>query len=81
MFTFQKPKADQNPIFFINEKSVFTQFKKDDKLRIPPFKDSQNFLESEEYEERKLKEESYIKRLQARRIAKCLYKKKAKSNS
>ena len=51
MFTFQKPKAEQNPMFFINEKPVYTQFKKDDKQRIPPFKDSNNFLESEEFRE------------------------------
>ena len=35
-----------------------------------------DFLEREAYEERKLKEEKYKKRLQARGIAKCLYKKK-----
>ena len=51
MFTFLKPKADQNPMFFINDKPVYTQFKKDDKQRIPPFKDSNNFLESEEFRE------------------------------
>ena len=51
MFTFRKPKADQDPMFFINDKPVFTQFKKDDKLRIAPFQDSKNFLESDGFRE------------------------------
>jgi len=51
MFTFKKPRPEQNPMFFINDKPVFTQFRKDDKLRIPPFKDSQNFLESDGFRE------------------------------
>ena len=38
-----------------------------------------DYYEGEAYEERRLKEERYIKRLQARRLAKCLYKKKAKN--
>jgi len=51
MFTFKKPRPDQNPMFFINDKPVFTQFRKDDKIRIPPFKDSQNFLDSDQFRE------------------------------
>ena len=51
MFTFKKPRPDQGPLFFINDKPVYTQFRKDDKQRIPPFKDSNNFLESDEFRE------------------------------
>ena len=51
MFTFKKPRPDQDPMFFINDKPVFTQFRKDAKLRIPPFKNSKNFLESDEFRE------------------------------
>ena len=51
MFSFKKPKPDQNPMFFINDKPVFTQFRKDENQRIPPFKDRQNFLESDEFRE------------------------------
>ena len=51
MFTFKRPRPDQIPLFFINEKAVFTQFRKDDKLRIAPFKESKSFLESDEFRE------------------------------
>jgi len=49
MFTFAKQKHD--PLFFIDGKAVYTVFKKDEKLRIPPFKESQRYLESEEFRE------------------------------
>jgi len=52
MFTFQKKKQKQDPIFFINEKPVFTQFKKDDTIRIPPFRDTKKYLDSDEFRER-----------------------------
>ena len=52
MFTFKRPKAKQDPIFYIGEKPVYTQFKKDDKLRIPPFRDSQKYLDGDEFRER-----------------------------
>ena len=35
MFTFEK--QDKNPLFHIDDKPVYTIFKKDDSLRIPPF--------------------------------------------
>ena len=51
MFTFHKSTAKQEALFFINDKPVFTQFKKDDTLRIPPFKDSKKYLDSDEFRE------------------------------
>ena len=51
MFTYKKPRPDQTPIFFVNDTPVFTQFRKDDKTRIPPFKESKRFLESDEFRE------------------------------
>ena len=52
MFTFKRSKDKQEPIFYIDEKPVYTQFKKDDKIRIPPFRDSQTYLDSDEFRER-----------------------------
>ena len=52
MFTFKRSKDKQEPIFYIGEKPVYTQFKKDEKLRIPPFRDSKKYLDSDEFRER-----------------------------
>ena len=49
MFTFDKLK---HPLFYIDDKPVFTQFKKEDKKRIPPFRDSKKYLDSEDFRER-----------------------------
>lgn len=50
MFTFQSDTKKQ-PLFFINNKPVFHQFKKEQDKRIPPFKDSKKYLDSEEFRE------------------------------
>ena len=52
MFTFKRTKNKQEPIFYIGEKPVYTQFKKEEKLRIPPFRDSKKYLDSDEFRER-----------------------------
>lgn len=39
-------------MFYIGEKPVYTQFKKEEKKRIPPFRDSQKYLDSDEFRER-----------------------------
>jgi hypothetical protein len=49
MFTFSKT---DEPLFYIGEKPVYAQFEKDHKKRITPFRDSQNFLDSERFRER-----------------------------
>ena len=49
MFTFDKEKP---PLFYIGDKPVYTQFKKEDKKRIPPFRDSKKYLDSEDFRER-----------------------------
>ena len=49
MFTFNKTRS---PIFYIDDKPVFTQFKKDDSIRIPPFRDAKKYLDSEDFRER-----------------------------
>ena len=51
MFTFARDGPKQEPLFYINNKAVFTRFKKEDKLRIPPFKETQRYLDSEEFRE------------------------------
>jgi len=50
MFTFKK--QDKNPLFYIDDKPVYTVFKKDSKLRIRPFRDSKKYLDSDEFRER-----------------------------
>jgi hypothetical protein len=52
MFTYKRTKDKQDPLFYIGEKPVYTQFKKDDKLRIPPFRDTKKYLDSDEFRER-----------------------------
>lgn len=52
MFTFTRTKDKQEPIFYIGDKPVYTQFKKDDKLRIPPFRDGKQYLDGDEFRER-----------------------------
>ena len=52
MFTFTKTTERQKPIFFVDDKPVFTTWKKDEKLRIPPFRDTGKYLETEEFRER-----------------------------
>ena len=49
MFTFDKLT---DPLFFIDDKPVYAQFKKEDKKRIPPFRDSKKYLDSEDFRER-----------------------------
>jgi hypothetical protein len=51
MFTFQKQEK-KNPIFYIDDKPVYTVFKKDPKLRIPPFRNTGKYLDSDEFRER-----------------------------
>jgi hypothetical protein len=50
MFTFEKQK--QNPLFYIDDKPVYTVFKKDESHRIPPFRDTKKYLDSDEFRER-----------------------------
>ena len=50
MFTFES-NIKKQPLFFINNKPVFTQFKKEEHKRIPPFKDSTKYLDSDEFRE------------------------------
>ena len=50
MFTFQKQSFE--PLFYIGDKPVYTVFKKDEKDRIPPFRDSSKYLDSDEFRER-----------------------------
>ena len=52
MFTYKKEKPKDDPLFYINEKPVYTRFKKEEALRIPPFRDSTKYLDSEEFRER-----------------------------
>ena len=52
MFTFKRSQDKQDPIFYIDGKGVYTQFTKDEKLRIPPFRDSKKYLDSDEFRER-----------------------------
>jgi hypothetical protein len=49
MFTFSK---NEDPIFYINENPVYARFDKNPALRVPPFKDSKKFLDSDEFRER-----------------------------
>ena len=49
MFTFTQSGEE---IFHINDKPVYALFTKDPKKRIPPFKDSKKFLDSDEFRER-----------------------------
>jgi len=50
MLTFEK--QDKNPLFYIDDKPVYTIFKKDDSLRIPPFRDTGKYLDSDGFRER-----------------------------
>jgi hypothetical protein len=51
MFTFQK-QDEQDPIFFVDDKPVYTVRRKDPKLRIKPFRKTGDYLSSEEFRER-----------------------------
>jgi len=51
MFTFERESKKQKPIFFVDDKPVFTQFKKQEERRIPPFKDGGKYLSSDEFRE------------------------------
>ena len=51
MFTY-KNENNQNPLFYIDNKPVYTTFKKDETTRIPPFRDSAKYLQSDEFRER-----------------------------
>jgi len=50
MFTFEK--QDKNPLFYIDERAVYTLFKKDEKIRIPPFRNTGKYLDSGQFLER-----------------------------
>ena len=50
MFTFKSQQRD--PVFWIGEKPVYTSFQKDEKDRIPPFRDSSTYLHSGEFLEK-----------------------------
>ena len=50
MFTFEKQK--DNPLFYIDDQPVYTTFKKEESKRIPPFRDSSKYLDSDEFRER-----------------------------
>ena len=52
MFSFKKSNEQAVPLFFIGEKPVYTQFKKIEADRIPPFRDSSKYLESDDFRER-----------------------------
>ena len=47
MFTFEK--QDYDPLFYIDEKPVFTTFEKDEKKRIKPFRNPEKYLDSGEF--------------------------------
>jgi hypothetical protein len=50
MFTFEK--QDASPLFYIDDQPVYTTFKKEESKRIPPFRDSKKYLDSDEFRER-----------------------------
>ena len=50
MFTFQKTAKE--PLFHIDDKPIFTTYKKDQNSRIKPFRKSNDYLGSEEFRER-----------------------------
>ena len=50
MFTFEKQK--QGPLFYIGDKPVYTTFKKDETKRIPPYRNPNKYLDSDEFRER-----------------------------
>ena len=50
MFTFQSEKTKE-PLFFIGDKGVYTSFEKDHNKRIPPYRDTEKFLDSENFRE------------------------------
>ena len=52
MFSFKQTSDTQEPLFYIGEKPVYTHFKKDESNRIPPFRDSSKYLDSEDFRER-----------------------------
>ena len=65
MFTFKRQDKKHEPLFFINDKAVYAQFTKEMKDRIPPFRDSTKYLDSDEFRERyglSLKESKELKK-------------------
>ena len=50
MFTYSKTADD--PLFYIGDQGVYTQFKKEESKRIPPFRDSKKYLDSDDFRER-----------------------------
>ena len=52
MFTFKRDNTNQNPLFYIDDKPVYTTFKKNDADRIPPYRNSSKYLKSDEFRER-----------------------------
>ena len=51
MFTF-KTQPKQDPLFFIGNKPVFTKWKKTEEDRIPPYRNTSDYLGSDEFRER-----------------------------
>ena len=49
MFTFREQTGD--PLFYIDDRPVYTQWKKDESARIAPFRDTGNYLDSDEFRE------------------------------
>ena len=49
MFTFTGDKTE--PLFFVDDRPVYTQFKKDPARRIHPFRDTSKYLDSDEFRE------------------------------
>jgi len=52
MFSFERVKTGQDPLFYIGERPVFVHYKKDQSKRIPPFVDSKVYLDSDAFRER-----------------------------
>ena len=52
MFSFEPARKKQDPLFFIDDRPVYTHYKKDPSKRIGPFVDSKKFLGSEAFRER-----------------------------
>ena len=52
MFTFHKESKNLRPIFFIDDKEVYTTFNRSDDKRIKPYRNTTKYLDSDEFRER-----------------------------